>query len=130
MDLGELWGARKWRKLLNLIDQLPGNTRLAEAISNDEEHVEAIIAAREHSDSSGPSGPPLSEYNPMVERLDRLIDAVGQNTAATIAAAGAKPPTIPPQPRPTTAFDTVKHRRRLAQHDALTARLLRRRSTE
>jgi hypothetical protein len=114
--------------LLNLIDNLRRPSRFHEAISLDEEHLELIEAARERlgSDAPIPNGPVLSEYGPVEERLDALIDAVNQNTATTIAAAGGKPPSVQLRPRPETALERVRHQRRMAAHVALTARLMRR----
>jgi hypothetical protein len=125
MDLGELWRTRQWRKLLNLIDHLPRNSFFTAAVANDDEHVEQIIAARERAGSEEASGPSLSEYDGVLERLDALVDATNQNTAATIAAAGAKAPRIPPQQRPVTAFERVAHRRKSAKHQSVVSRMLR-----
>lgn len=107
---------------------MPGATRLAEAIANDEEHVAQIVAYREqHPEAdAGPRGPRLSEYDAVVERLDSLIDEIRSNTLVAIAAGGGRPPKFQPQQRPQTAFDMLRHRRRSAQHEALTRRILRR----
>lgn len=132
MDLGELWRSRQWRKLLSLIDQLPGTSRLSEAIARDPEHVEQILEAQERAKAAGeaaPQGPRLVDYTPTVERLDQIIEALQSNTRAVLAAGGAKPNNLPkfvPQPRPVTAYDHVQHQRRLAQHESLTRRILRR----
>lgn len=125
IDPGVLWRSRQWRKLLNLIDHLPRNSFFTAAVANDDEHVEQIIAARERAGSEqGESGPSLSEYDGVLERLDALVDATNQNTAATIAAAGAKAPRIPPQKRPETAFERVAHRRKSAKHQQTVSRML------
>ena len=76
------------------------------------------------------AAPRLSDYSPQVERLDAMIDATNGVAAAVIAAAGAKPPHYEPRMRPRTAVDEVRHRTRLAKHDALTARLMRRNRPE
>lgn len=126
IDPGDLWRRRQWRKLLNLIDHLPRASFFTAAVANDDEHVEQIIAARERAGSEqGESGPSLSEYDGVLERLDALVDATNQNTKATIAAAGAKPPQIPPQQRPETAFERVAHRRKTAKHQQTVSRMLR-----
>lgn len=124
-DVGRLWRSRRWRRLLNLIDHLPRTSFYYAAVANDEEHVEQIVAAREGHPQED-SGPSLTEYDGTAERLDRIADLMQQNTAATIAAAGAKPPMFQPQARPTTAFEKVAHRRKAAKHQQLTSRLVRR----
>lgn len=123
VDLFALWQNRQWRRLLNLIDQLRRPSRYYEAVSLDGDHLAQIEAARDGAER--PKGPRMSEYGPTEERLDRIIDALTMNTQAVIAAAGGKPPRVEPQPRPETAWDSVRHRSRQAQHDALVGRVLR-----
>jgi len=124
-DLTELWRSRQWRKLLNLIDQLRQPSRYHEAIADDDEHVAMILEAKERSKTEAEAGPRLRDFSPEVDAMLRVVDAVNANTSAVIAAAGGKPRRVEPQPRPTTAFERVAHRRRSAKHQSLTARALR-----
>lgn len=77
------------------------------AVANDEE-----IAASMPPPKLGP--PPLHEWDPVVELLTLLADEVRQLTALTMAANSktgkVKPPK--PLPRPRTAYDRVKSRKR------------------
>jgi hypothetical protein len=88
-----------------------------------------ILSARENG-AQGRGGPRLRDYSPTVERLDKVIDGLQGVTAAIVASAGGKPPRFHPQPRPETAFESVLHRRKMARHDALTRRLLRRQKAQ
>lgn len=124
--MGALWRSRRWRRLLDLIDQLPAASRFAEAVASDPEHMEQIVAHQEaNPETRGPKGPRLSEYTLTVERLDTLIDEIRQLTAAVIVVNGGNAPKFQPQPRPgSVEVAEIKHRRRLAQHEELTRRLL------
>lgn len=131
LELGKLWRARKFRKLLRLIDQLPAATRFSNAVANDEEHVERLLASGVQP-SQTPSGPSLSEWTPIVSLLTDISDQLQGLTVATLAAggAGAKAGKVKPRPRPSTAFETVRHRQALARHNALVARVIRRQPSE
>ena len=137
-DLQALWKARRWRKLLNLIDHLPQNSWYHEAVSNDPEHVERITEAISRGEASAPSqedtGPPLHTWSPELSALtdvtDRLIRI--EHTLVAIDASnkkGAKRPQMPKMsPRPKTAMQTAsraaEHARRRKKHEDLVARML------
>ena len=136
VDLTDLWRARRWRFLLNLIDHLPRHTYYSEAVSNDPEHArmlaEAMAKRAEEADGeSGPSGPPMHIWSPEVSALTDLTDAVRRVEYAIVATnsekgKGPKPPE--PLPRPVSMLDRERKRseyaRRKAKHDKLAARLL------
>lgn len=139
VDLDEAWRARRWRRLLTLIDRLPRNTLYSAAVANDPEHVKLLAkemaarAAEARKDEDGPTGPSLSDWSPeldmlahIADKLDRLIYTTVQ--VATNGKSGEKPQ---PHPRPQTALARELRRaereRRQAAHDQLAARLLRNR---
>lgn len=126
IDLGELWRSRKWRKLLNHIDRLPRASLFYSAVADDEEHVAMILEAEERNPDLKKVGsaPHLSDYTPVVERLDILIDHVDGVMGAVVAGAGGKPPRLVPRPRPETAYERVAHRRRSAQQQQIASRML------
>lgn len=66
----------------------------------------------------------MSEYSPEFEMLANLYDRLGDLIQATIAAQGGKPPKVKPYPRPSTALDRVRERRRYDKHRRLVARVL------
>lgn len=95
------------------------------AIADDEEVAGRIL------DSPAPArkAPPLTDFDPTVRVLADLVDQVGGLIDATYAAAsGKKPKPRKPYPRPRTAVDRLRERRRWDRHRSLTDRLLRRRS--
>lgn len=130
----ELWWSKQWRRLLNLIVRLPRASHFYQAMSLDEEHVAMILSSRQHDEQEQKGAvvaPPMSEYTSTVERLDRVIDALGGLTTAVLAAGGAKKlPKVQPQPRPETAFENVKMRQQWEKHRAVVARVLPNRTSD
>lgn len=136
-DLGELWRARRWQMILDILDRLPAHSWYASSVSMDEEHAkmmaEVITARRaageeEKSDRS----PSLTSWTPEVAALTNVLDAVrGVSYAVYASQAGdkaGKPP--PPAPRPVTplerALKAADHNSRKQKHEELVARLIRR----
>jgi len=70
-----------------------------------------------------PQPPRLRDYTPVVERLDHLIDLVGNQIQVTIAASGTKPPKIKPVRRPEPAIDRVRKQKRSRAQQAMLAEL-------
>lgn len=128
-DPGALWRSREWRKLLNLIDHLPQNTWYQAAVSEDVEHQEMLLDAREAAEKNGtphdgPPSPSLAIWSPEVDKLAELIDVSRAVYAATVKAGGGKPKDPQPVPRPKSAMESAKLRRRKREHDALVSRLV------
>lgn len=116
-DLAELWRKRRWRLLLNVIDHLPSTSHFIAAVADDDELAENSPPPR--------SGPPaLRDWTPEVQYLVALYDRLGE-LIATVASANStkrvKPPK--PYPRPVTAYDRVRGRRRWKQHQWLVEQL-------
>ena len=130
-DLGELWRARKWRTLLDLIDHLPGWSWYSSAVFGDEEHAamlaESMKARKEAGDESD-SAPPQHHWTPEVQALTQLTNAVNYTNYLTVQANGGK--ASPPAPLPTprspleAAIRSANFSRRQASHEHLVARLL------
>lgn len=121
LDLADEWKSRRWRRLINLIDHLPRDSFMHEAMADDE-----LLA--EHMLSSEPTEkPPVrrwSEYGVQVELLAGIYDRLAEVPNAIAAANGAKPRKIRPYPRPVTAMERVRDRRAKQKHRSLVARLL------
>ena len=112
MDLTSMWRLRRWSFLIDLIDQLPSNSRTTEAILNDEEIAEEILAQRESGDTSdGAWHPRFSEFGQTQQMLAQIIDQLSGLQATTVAAAGGDPKTSRPYPRPQSAVDRLKRKR-------------------
>lgn len=116
------WRARRWRKLLDLIDQLPRSSRLIEAMAADMELAEEIVK------SSGDDDPlprrRVSEYTPEVELLSMIFDRLGDVVQTQLAVHGVKPKKLQPAPRPVTALQKAKNNQRKERHLSLVAQLL------
>lgn len=123
LDLGKLWRSRTWRRLANLINQLPQASRYYSAVASDEDHVAALLEAQGDQPQKH-KGPSVADWPLEVEMLARIIDALRENTSATIAVMGATPPKTKPVERPSTAFEAAREKRRAEQHKSLVARVL------
>lgn len=128
IDLGELWRSRQWRKLLNYIDHLPSHTHFSSLVSMDEKHAEMLLEAQEAFERAGgkatDGGPSLTSWTPEVNLLASIYDAIHGVQFAVSASVGGKPDRPVPYPRPKTAIEIVRLRRRQHAHEDLTARML------
>lgn len=135
LDLGEEWRERRWGRLLDVIDRLPGHSHYSAAVATDEEHArlmaEAMAARKaEGGDDEKDRGPALTTWTPEVAVLTRVVDELKNVRYAVIAAQAGKKAGDPPkpEPRPTTAITKAikraEHARRKAAHESLVARVL------
>jgi hypothetical protein len=123
LDLATEWRSRRWRRLLNLIDHLPRNSAYFQALSNDDLFAAQMLDQEDTAKAGAKRA--MSEWSVEVELLSSLLDRVGELISVTLAAAGAKkPPKVTPAPRPATAVERVRNRRRWEKHQWLTARML------
>ncbi|GAA1064674.1 hypothetical protein GCM10009574_022870 [Streptomyces asiaticus] len=81
------------RRLRILIEHLPPESATKTALRNATDPDDLKRA-------SADSRPDQGQWSGVEMLLASLLDAVRQNTAATMAAAGAKPPEFEPTPRP------------------------------
>lgn len=112
VDLAQWWRERRFRALLDLIDQLPHASRLNEAIQNDPEQAEVIARAREEvaDEDREPWAPRLADYDLHANLLRDLIQATIGLRAAVIASAGGRSRTVPDYPTPVTEVDKATAR--------------------
>jgi len=135
LDLGELWRARRWTLLLDVLDRLPAHAWFNATVAMDEEHAEMMAASVAEREASGAaednsSGPSLTTWTPEVAAITTLTDAVNSVRHAVIVAQvgdkAGKPPK--PMPRPVTPYQQAlkrrEYERKRAKHEALVARLL------
>lgn len=123
VSFSEMWRQRRWRELAGFLQRLPGDTRLNEALSQDEEYMEEALKRRGLNDD-GPRGPSMAEWSYTNQLLTILVDAVRANTEVTRAAAGGKGRNVPPMPRPTTVAEKIQNRLRRQEHEGMVAVLL------
>jgi len=117
IDLVDFFRGRySWRKLLNLIQQLPSWALTTEAMANDDE-----LADMASEKPSSDVGPRVSEYTPEVARLDMILDRVSELIAVSVQVAGGKAPRTRPARRPETAYSRAEKRRTERRMGALIA---------
>lgn len=119
IDLAREWRSRRWRRLLNLIDHLPRDSAYVEALSDDEEMAERMLGQADRAPRRR-----MSEFSVEVELLSVIADRQAEIINALIARRGVKPARIKWQPRPETALERVRRRKRRRQHEALVAKVL------
>lgn len=103
--------------MLRLIDRLPPHSRYVAALLDDPDTARQLADLPEPEDSSLS----MAGFDPTRALLSALLDAINNNTAATIAAAGADPPKFDPAPRPVTELDRARNRLRHDTRRALAA---------
>ena len=112
MDLARWWADRRWKALLEMIDELPAASRFNEAVQNDPEQAELIALYREQhgDDEREPWRPRVREYDLHANLLRDAVQALIGLRAAVIASAGGKPGAVPEYPTPTTEVDKAAAR--------------------
>lgn len=123
LELAVEWRCRRWRRLLDIIDQLPRDSHYAEAISQDEGLAEQLL---DHPPKQelGRVVRRMSEWSVTVELLTAILNRLGELTQAVAALGGAKPRKVPSAPYPTTVLEKLRKRRRERNHRDLVARVL------
>ncbi len=126
LDLATEWRRRRWRRLLNIIDQLPRESRLFEARINDDESVALAMENEAAAGERGPAEPVrrMADWSAQVELLTIAVNRLGELIQAVGMLGGAKPRPLPMAPHPTTAFERVRRRKLAKQHKSLVSRLL------
>lgn len=133
-DLGDLWRARRWTLLLDIIDRLPAHSQYASAVSMDEDHARMLaeqLAQQDEDPDAKAAGPALTTWTPEVAALTNVFDAVRslQHTLIAVNSEKGKAPEQPkPSPRPNTpleaALKRAEYERRKRKHESLVARVL------
>lgn len=108
MDLAVWVAQERVVGLLDLIDMLPSNSLLNEAIMNDPEATELLAEQylnREDSDEEPDNSPRIAEFGLTNRQLAELTDKVTVLIQAVVAGAGGKPKAEKPTPRPRTGIE-------------------------
>ncbi|MBH0775026.1 hypothetical protein [Nocardia bovistercoris] len=110
---------RDWRTIWAFKDRLPHGSQYRSALAMDRELAEQILAAEQaevdldlYEETDESAGPTPEGYTVDSYLLLSIIDALQGVQVAVIAAAGGDPPTITPMPRPVSAVDLARDRRR------------------
>lgn len=132
VDLGQMWRARRWRTLLDVIDRLPPWSQYAASVSSDPEHAKML--AEQVSKGAGSEKPKdrpaLTTWTPEVAVMTSILDAVRQLDYHVCGFKLGKKAGAPPEPapRPVTplqaAMERARYDRRQSAHEKLVARVL------
>lgn len=125
LDLSTEWQARRWRRLLNLLDGLRRTSHVSEALSTDEELAELYLAneRKRQEISPGRGGRRFSEFTVEAELLSYAVDRLGELIVAQATGRGARRRRVEPMPRPETALHRVRQRRARSKHQYTVARV-------
>lgn len=108
VDLALWYAEGRVDGLLDLIDNLPGASRLTEAVTNDPEAAEELARLRLSDDSEKPDwAPRVAEFGLTEHLLSQIIDLLQSQIGVSIKAAGGKPGDVKPTPRPRTEIDAA-----------------------
>jgi hypothetical protein len=124
LDLTAEWRARRWRRLLNLVDGLRRTSHVHDAMVQDEELAEMYLdQERKDNAQARKATRRMTEFSAEVELLSYVVDRLGELISATAAGNGAKPRRVTPMPRPDTAMARVRERRSRQKHSFTVARV-------
>lgn len=121
LDLAEEFQARRWRRLLNLVDGLRRTSHLQDAITQDDELAEALLK-REDGDDDRPRRR-MVDFTVEAELLSTVADRIGELIVVTGAGRGVKARRVPPQPRPVTAYQRARDRYARRKHNYTVGRV-------
>lgn len=105
--------------VLDYIEHLPRTSAYHSAVADDDELAEQLADQPDGRSTT----PRLAEFSPEVQVLAEVRDLLASLIGVQIARAGKKPKKIKPYPRPVSALDRVRQRRRYATHRSLVDRL-------
>ena len=111
------WIARKkdWRQFYRFKDQLGLGTAYYSELLLDEELAAQAIEKR------SPRNPPLRGYTPLLHRLTDIADIMLKHA---VAQGGGDPNRVDGIPRPLTARDKIRDRRRQQKLDRIVAKAM------
>jgi hypothetical protein len=108
-----MWRDREWRKMLNLIDHLPGHSFFNEARANDPDIAKMLaeMPTPAHSER-------LSNWTPEIAMLAVIADRLGSLIVveSMIGSGGKSKPDIKPLERPQTLLAKMRESSRFAKY--------------
>lgn len=120
-DLAKMWQGRRFRFLLNIIDQLPAHSRYAEAMSQDDDAAEFLLSQGMPSTAEQSR---LADWSPEVVELRRIVDRMGLLISYAAVGSHNKPPKLQAPPRPETALQRASRKAAVTKHRELVAALI------
>jgi len=100
-----MWQQRRWRALVQLIDQLPPTSRTQVAQAQDDDLARDLVTAGLVPDEQQEWSPPLREYDTTAAILQQILDTLAGANYQRAQGKGSKPK---PSPRPVTAIERAR----------------------
>lgn len=123
LDLTVEWQARRWRRLMNLLDGLRRTSHIHEAMADDEELAELYLKRERDGKADTKPRRRIVEYSAEVELLSYAVDRLGELIVAQAVGKGGKRRHVEPMPRPVTALHRMRERRARVKHSYTVARV-------
>ncbi len=127
LDLSTEWQARRWRRLLNLLDGLRRTSHVSEALAMDEDLAELYLEherrRKDNAARAAKAARRYSEFTVEAELLSYAVDRLGELIVAHAAGRGGRRRKVEPMPRPETALHRVRQRRARSHHQYTVARV-------
>jgi hypothetical protein len=108
-----------WRTVWSFKDRLPRGAHYKAALAMDPDLADKLLEREDDPEFTEEPAATPEGYTTETYLLLSVIDALMGVQAAVIAAAGADPPSIAPMPRPITALDEARERKRMRNMQAL-----------
>lgn len=118
--------APAWGKLVRLTDRLPPHSRFKAAMMDDDDFAERVGLPLDDGENKSPKVP-LEDYDPLVAKLTDVCDLlIGLRTTlvAVNSDKGKGPKDTKYMPRPQTAFDRLRVKKRQEKLNELKSLLL------
>lgn len=124
LDLAAEWQARRWRRLLCLLDGLRRTSHVHEAMTLDEELARLYLEQeRRGKVEKNQVRRRSTEYSLEAELLSFAVDRLGELISVAAAGKGAKRRKVQPMPRPDSAIARVRERMSKRKHEYTVARV-------
>lgn len=121
-----MWRSRRWRRLLNILDQLPRTSAYAQALALDEDLAEQVSELPD-TERKAQWSRSHRDYTPEVEMLTAVFDRLGELIRVTAAVHGSRGKPPPLGPRPAYAVDRVRRQLARQRHQDVVGRLMKNR---
>lgn len=122
----DMWRARRWRALLNLLDHLPQNTHYQHALANDPEHAKRVAEYQANHQGEKKTAPPWHVWSPELAKLTDIADILKVVSYRVAAANGGHPEKPKFDQRPTSELEKATRAIKWENHEKLASKLLNR----
>lgn len=120
VDLSAWWASRRWRSLLELIEELPPASRLNEAILNDPEQAARIAQLPESTEEWSPKVRDYDLTATLLREIRELLVSIYYTSH--LSATGKPARNVKPLPTPVTEVNRARARDAADWADSIIAR--------